>query len=228
MKILCWNTDEAVWNHWNKVVDSTISLVRVRSFEEVNVALSKPQDAFKYCFIYLEDKLFSENVERVVSLRQAYPEQTVIVFPNQASQAAALRLFSVGVSGQCSPYIGQEQLKLVLSVVSSGEIWGGKAFIQSLISQSARVALSGEGYSLDKEGLLDDTNSLDEMENLSERERSVAQFISNGLSNKQIALKMEITERTVKAHLTTIFKKTHTKDRLSLALLVQNTARLVH
>jgi DNA-binding NarL/FixJ family response regulator len=61
----------------------------------------------------------------------------------------------------------------------------------------------------------------DELDDLSERELDVAQYVSKGLSNKQIAFEMDITERTVKAHLTSIFKKTNTKDRLSLALLAQ-------
>ncbi|WP_409419331.1 LuxR C-terminal-related transcriptional regulator [Marinomonas sp. RS-M-Aa-14] len=205
MKILCWNTDEAVWKHWCQVVTADTQLVRVENRTEVYDLLTQASSDFRYCFVYLEDQTFSQQVEDVVALRSAFPKQKVIVFPNQASQSAALRLFSVGVSGQCAPYIGKEQLSLVLSVVGSGEIWGGKAFIQQLIMQSAATATSYDR----------------ELEDLSERELDVAQFIAKGLSNKQIALEMNITERTVKAHLTSIFKKTNTKDRLALALLAQ-------
>ncbi|WP_245659078.1 helix-turn-helix transcriptional regulator [Marinomonas spartinae] len=220
------STDEAVWHHWNKVVDSNATLFREQGFNEIDSALAS-KEMYKYCFIYLADKNFSANVESVVSLQRKYPKQIMIVFPNQASQAAALRLFSVGVLGQCSPYIGREQLKLVLSVVDSGEIWGGKAFINSLISQSASLAETHVRN--DQEDLLlrseDEQNML---AGLSDREHYVATLVSNGLSNKQIANEMDITERTVKAHLTAIFKKTHTKDRLSLALLTQNSPKLSH
>lgn len=205
MKILCWNTDEAVWKHWCQVVSADTRLVRVEDRTGVYDLLTQAPSDFSYCFVYLEDQTFSQQVEDVVALRSAFPKQKVIVFPNQSSQSAALRLFSVGVSGQCAPYIGKEQLSLVLSVVDSGEIWGGKAFIQQLIMQSAATATSYDR----------------ELEDLSERELDVAQFIAKGLSNKQIALEMDITERTVKAHLTSIFKKTNTKDRLALALLAQ-------
>lgn len=211
MKTLCWNTDDAVWKHWNQVVSVNDSLVRVKTLEEVYHALETTPSGFTYCFIYLEDKSFSTQVEEVVALCSTFPKQKVIVFPNQANQAAALRLFSVGVNGQCAPYIGKEQLSLVLSVVDSGEIWGGKAFIQQLIMQSSAPTPVNN----------------DELEDLSERELNVAQCVSKGLSNKQIALEMGITERTVKAHLTSIFKKTNTKDRLSLALLAQ-TRYAVH
>jgi DNA-binding NarL/FixJ family response regulator len=207
LKILCLNTDDAVWKHWNQVISTDALLVRVEKIDSVYEALENTGSDFKYCFIYLSDKLFSTHVDDVVALRSKFPNQKIIVFPNHSSQSVSLKLFSVGVSGQCAPYIGREQLSLVLTVVDSGEIWGGKAFIQQLILQSADNTTAGYNNGL---------------ENLSERELSVAQFIAKGLTNKHIAIEMDITERTVKAHLTSIFKKTNTKDRLSLALLAQN------
>ena len=188
------------------MISADVSLVRVEALDDVYETLKKTSSEFKYCFIFLEDQSFSKQIEDVVALRSVFPNQKVIVFPNQTSQAAALRLFSVGVSGQCAPYIGKDQLELVLSVVDSGEIWGGKIFIQQLIQQSAGTAQVNDS----------------KLEDLSERELSVAQCIAKGWSNKKIALELDITERTVKAHLTSVFKKTNTKDRLALALLAQN------
>lgn len=187
------------------MISRGVSLVRVDTLEEVRQILSAKPSEFEYCFFYLDQEFFAKDVEDVASVCAELPQQKVVVFPSQHSQSAALRLFSVGVNGQCAPYIGKEQLILVLSVIKSGEIWGGKAFIQQLIQQSALPVAQPN-------------SALDE---LSERELSVAQCVSKGLSNKQIALELNITERTVKAHLTSIFKKTQTKDRLALALLVK-------
>lgn len=206
LKILCLNTDDAVWKHWCQTVDTDANLVRTLTMPDLYRAVENAPSSFRYCFVYLEDEGFSQQVEEVVALRSVFSQLKIIVFPNQSSQSAALRLFSAGISGQCAPYIGKEQLSLVLSVVDSGEIWGGKAFIQQLIQQSAVTTPSFEG----------------ELEDLSERELTVAQLIAKGLTNKQIAIEMNITERTVKAHLTSVFKKTNTKDRLSLALLAQS------
>jgi len=55
---------------------------------------------------------------------------------------------------------------------------------------------------------------------LSEREVQVARLIANGASNKEIADRLVITERTVKAHLTAIFEKLGVRDRLQLSLRV--------
>ena len=55
---------------------------------------------------------------------------------------------------------------------------------------------------------------------LTPREIEIARLIGQGASNKRIARQLSITERTVKAHLTMIFRKTGVDDRVKLALMV--------
>jgi DNA-binding NarL/FixJ family response regulator len=55
---------------------------------------------------------------------------------------------------------------------------------------------------------------------LTEREHAVADLVAQGQSNLEIAYNLNITERTVKAHLTSIYEKTGTGSRLNLALLI--------
>jgi DNA-binding NarL/FixJ family response regulator len=53
---------------------------------------------------------------------------------------------------------------------------------------------------------------------LSDREREVLVLVADGLANKQIARHLGITERTVKAHLTSIFSTIGVTDRTQAAL----------
>jgi DNA-binding NarL/FixJ family response regulator len=55
---------------------------------------------------------------------------------------------------------------------------------------------------------------------LSPRERQIAGAVSQGLSNRDIAAALGITEQTVKNHLTAIFTKMKVTSRLQLALAV--------
>ncbi len=55
---------------------------------------------------------------------------------------------------------------------------------------------------------------------LSQKEQDVLFLILEGLTNEAIANKMDISTRTVKAHISSIFEKLHVNDRLSLALLL--------
>lgn len=53
---------------------------------------------------------------------------------------------------------------------------------------------------------------------LTQREREVLGLVAGGLANKQIARKLDIAERTVKAHLTHIFQRIGVTDRTQAAL----------
>jgi len=53
---------------------------------------------------------------------------------------------------------------------------------------------------------------------LSRREEEVLRLVADGLANKQIARRLQISERTVKAHLTSIFARIGVTDRTQAAL----------
>jgi DNA-binding NarL/FixJ family response regulator len=60
--------------------------------------------------------------------------------------------------------------------------------------------------------------SFSDQDQLSDREREVLTLVADGLANKQIARHLSITERTVKAHLTSIFQRIGVTDRTQAAL----------
>lgn len=53
---------------------------------------------------------------------------------------------------------------------------------------------------------------------LSPREMEILQFVTNGLSNKEIATKLGISQQTVKNHMTSILKKLNVQDRTQAAV----------
>jgi DNA-binding NarL/FixJ family response regulator len=56
---------------------------------------------------------------------------------------------------------------------------------------------------------------------LTAREREVLDLVGQGLANKQIARRLGIAERTVKAHLTSVFQAIGVTDRTQAALWAQ-------
>ena len=52
---------------------------------------------------------------------------------------------------------------------------------------------------------------------LSEREQAIANLVGDGLSNKNVAERLQLSEKTVKHYLTNIFRKTHSTNRAALA-----------
>jgi DNA-binding NarL/FixJ family response regulator len=53
---------------------------------------------------------------------------------------------------------------------------------------------------------------------LSEREREVLELVADGLSNQKIAVRLGISEKTVKAHLTSVFRQLGVDDRTQAAV----------
>lgn len=64
-------------------------------------------------------------------------------------------------------------------------------------------------------------DSVNHLALLTDREKQVTDGVLTGASNKEIARQLNITERTVKAHLSSIFHKLGARDRMHLMLLVK-------
>jgi len=122
-----------------------------------------------------------------------------------------------GAAGYCGE---SEPAKLLLQAVNSvlkGDIWIQRHLVPKVIGALQRMKTEP----LQEEKTTDLIESLAKLATLSARERDVSNMICNGESNKIIASSLGISERTVKAHLTSTFKKLQVSDRLHLALYIK-------
>ena len=88
------------------------------------------------------------------------------------------------------------------------------------VAEGIRAAARGESP-LDPRAaraMLDARSAPDPLAGLSEREREVLGLLVKGLPNKLIARRLEISEKTVKSHLTRIFRELDVTDRTQAAL----------
>jgi DNA-binding NarL/FixJ family response regulator len=88
------------------------------------------------------------------------------------------------------------------------------------VADAIRAAARGEAP-LDPRAartMLDARSAPDPLAGLSEREREVLALLAEGLPNKLIARRLQISEKTVKSHLTRIFRELDVTDRTQAAL----------
>lgn len=130
--------------------------------------------------------------------------------PTQDEAVAAL---AAGCAAYCHAFADGATLLQVQQVVQAGHVWVGKELMQQLLS-GVRQALRPLPPPAD-----------DWAAGLTEREREIARLAASGESNREIARRCDITERTVKAHLAAVFYKLHLVDRLQLALHVHGIRR---
>ncbi len=142
----------------------------------------------------------------VASLMERAPSSRVMVFRDLPDDDEGLAMLQAGAVGYCNTYMNPPLLRMAFEIVRRGEIWAGQRLIRRLISAVA-------GTDLARPGLFD-------FHGLTTRERQIALLVASGESNKRIAQHFDITERTVKAHMSSLFRKTGARDRLQLALQV--------
>jgi DNA-binding NarL/FixJ family response regulator len=61
------------------------------------------------------------------------------------------------------------------------------------------------------------------VDDLTEREHQVLELVATGASNKEIALRLSLTEKTVKYYMTNILQKLKVRNRVEAALLSRSS-----
>jgi len=144
----------------------------------------------------------------IATILQKYKNAKIVVLANMPNHAESLHALSLGAMGYAHAYSSHEALAEIKTVISHGGLWLGQALLQRLIETSTKLAGNQPEY-------VDDLLS-----RLTKREKEVAIEAAKGLSNKEIARILNITERTVKAHLAETFERLGARDRLQLALML--------
>jgi DNA-binding NarL/FixJ family response regulator len=159
-------------------------------------------------WLHINDSQKNSLSAAIASVLQGYPDAKVVVLASTPSHAETLQALSAGAMGYAHAYSAPEMLKEIKTVIHHGGIWLGQQLLKRLIETS--VKLTGNRSELVEELL----------NRLTSREKEVAIEAAKGLSNKEIARALQITERTVKTHLAKSFERLGVKDRLQLALML--------
>jgi DNA-binding NarL/FixJ family response regulator len=115
-----------------------------------------------------------------------------------------LSLVPKSVVGILPPGTDYELLKKALKAVSSGELWIDRKTLKSVLS----------------------TMGLQERKaQLTAKEKEIVSLICQGYRNKEIAMKLDISEQTIKSHCNRIYKKLGISDRLQLAIYCYRNSR---
>jgi DNA-binding NarL/FixJ family response regulator len=123
----------------------------------------------------------------------------------------ALAALHAGVRGILTRDASPDDLAKAIRVVHEGQIWARQAVVARLVEEAA-------DHSDTKRARSSRLNH-----SLSAREKEVVRLAADGLSNKEIADRLGMSLGTVKAHLTSIFRKLGLRDRVQLAGLYHGT-----
>ena len=145
-----------------------------------------------------------DGVEATRRILADAPEVNVVVLTSFADRQRILDALEAGASGYLLKDGDPAQVAEAVRVAAAGE--------SPLDPKAARVLLDAR-----REG----QPAAAAAAKLTAREREVLDLVGKGLANKQIARRLGIAERTVKAHLTSVFQSIGVTDRTQAALWAQ-------
>ncbi|MGB0892954.1 MAG: response regulator transcription factor [Parashewanella sp.] len=124
----------------------------------------------------------------------------------KVSEESAIRL---GIHGILYADLGMDLLLTGLKKMLAGELW----FDRNLLSKTLRDLVKKVEPDTD---IHKSEDNIAMWQMLTTREKTIIQLVSSGARNKEIAHRLCISEHTVKAHISSIFRKTQSRNRVEL------------
>ena len=141
-----------------------------------------------------------DGIEATRRIRAAQPDVAVVVLTSFSDRERILSALDAGAAGYLLKDAEPEAIARAIEAAARGEA--------PLDPKAARALLSARRAASPADGL-------------SGREREVLAMVAEGLPNKLIAYRLGISEKTVKTHLTSVFRQIGVTDRTQAALWAQ-------
>lgn len=154
-------------------------------------------------------EFFAGARDLILEILQIYPELKVFLLSKEPNFSEGKEFLAYGIKGYGNAHMLEIHLNDAVESIEAGNVWLYPEFIQSMIMMMTKDSSNEK--------------SLAALEKLTPKEKEVANFIYQGLSNQEIAEVANISLRTVKAHISAIFEKTGVKDRVNLVVLMRKS-----
>lgn len=210
MDILLASADEILRRRAAATLRESASLRQASSLPEALSLLKERQPDI----ILLDGELHLEGGidQHVRQMRAAAPLAGILLLTIQMDDDSQVSAILSGARGCLHRNASAQLLARAMRGVRNGEVWLDRRVVPRLIERlSANPPPPEQAVSTRQKHKLD-------LSALSERERDVALMIDQGRSNREIGNELFISERTVKAHLSAIYRKLHVEDRVHLIL----------
>lgn len=142
-----------------------------------------------------------DGIEATRRISNTYPDSKIMILTSFSDQDHVIPALEAGASGYQLKESDPDELIIAITKMINGE----KPFHSKVTGELLAAALHQK-------------NGTGPFDALTKREKDVLREITNGKSNKEIAVDLFITEKTVKTHVSNILAKLELQDRTQAAL----------
>ena len=147
------------------------------------------------------------GLEILQAVRRTRPSIKQIVIGPESDEELILDSIVAGARGFLDSSASPETVRMAIDIVVSGSIWAPRRLLSRLIDRLLGIPRN-----------MVQTSAM----HLTDRERQVLELILLARSNREIARQLGIEERTVKAHVGRLMKKTGSENRIELSMRALN------
>ena len=202
MQIIFFSANMEMIDEWKSKhnLGLSFSCYDDKSLQKVLKGLLKP------AIIVVDFDSVATDINKLIS-SNLLPQNTVVLEKTPEITAGKL-LISRGVKAYANSRISDVNFLQMINAVNDGKVWTYPELTAALVKSSTTPSLNENAQKIIQN-------------RLSPKEVEVIYLVLEGLTNDTIASRLDITTRTVKAHVSSIFSKLHVSDRISLVLLLK-------
>ena len=148
-----------------------------------------------------------DPIQAIGQIRKDYPEMKVLVISAYDDDVYVQGLLNAGVNGYHLKDQPLRDLRLALQRVMDGERWISSTIVDRLINHTHTIMKSSP---------------------LTSRQRDILHLLQNGLSNQTIALKLNLSVKTIENHLTRLYRMLGVQSRLEAVKTIRDNPDLLN
>ena len=181
------------------------NFVIVGESEDGKTALEKAKRLKPDVVLMNISKQGDSGIQTTVQIKEINPLINILILTIHENKEYIFPLLKQGASGILYKDVGKDELIKAINKVAEGKKYYGKSISEIMIESLLQKTT--------------DDNINDKRRNISltKREKEVLHLIANGLSNQEIAERLEISARTVDTHKTNLMQKLNIKTTTALA-----------
>jgi len=196
MQLVLFTQNSSVESYWLSYLDS-LHVKSIYTLEEL-------QSITKESIIIADFDSVSHDINKLFSEDKVPPK--LIVLEKDPTLMTGKMLIFKHIKAYGNSMMLKSHFLQMISTVENNKVW-------TYPELTAQLAISSKNR--------DKNSDLSILNRLSEQENNVVHLILEGLCNDAIGTRLNISTRTVKAHVSSIFSKLHVNDRISLILLIK-------
>ncbi len=172
-------------------------------------SINNTKDTLLIITLFKEDL---EIIDNILSIKNNYSNLKLLVIDFNESKNMFFKTSKLKVDGYILGTFAQEDINYALHKISTGSKFYDRELLYRLVEDESAVTITSKNHLRTP---------------LTRRELEILSQLSNGLSNFEIAKNLNISENTVKKHISNIFIKINVKDRTQAIIYAYESGLIV-